>query len=80
MEDTVEAYTVRDYRTIEVDVKELDVSDFTRYDYVVIKYKDTTLVINCREVQHVLATNDKVEVKMKDEKIFISKEGIRITP
>ncbi len=79
---SVQAYTVRDYRRIEVNLLEIDVTDFTRYDYVVVQDdKGTTVVINCRNILHVMKTEDgKVEVKLPNETITISQEGILITP
>ncbi len=79
-EMTVESYVIRDYRRIEVNTEELDVTDFTTHDYVIVTHEDTTLVINCRNVLHVISSNGEVEVRLPGETIHISQKGIRITP
>ncbi len=79
-EITVESYVINDYRRIEVTPEELDPIDFTTHDYVVVRNKDVTVVINCRNVEHVVSSNGKIEVKLPGETITISEEGILITP
>ncbi|AGG36562.1 hypothetical protein SMF1_0015 [Sulfolobales Mexican fusellovirus 1] len=79
-EVVAEAYVVRDYRRLEVNTLEVDVTDFTRYDYIMISHEGKTLVINCRNIIHALSTEDgKVEIRLPGETIYISREeGIRI--